>query len=447
MELKELCGRIGYRSSDTQKALERIPGLVGLTIMGGPALPTGNAEWRARREAIRDVLRDVAKKEVRDQLGDLYSYATTKVFRLDEPRPLGWRAHRKLNEIQACLDVKFGGDEGGREFLNNHRPALFDVIVGALQARERQQGEKARQRVEAEAASADKGKSAAPQVRAKPKSGHPRQSTSDKGRRRRQDPSRRIAAEKRRVRDASSPKALRKRPLPAKTPKPSPASPPKPAATVSSWQQIKPWTKGWRLTITIPLGLILILSLVVLAVALIFGRPVLQPRLMTPMRFSVQVEDWLYKRGDSTEVAQIKIKPRLVNRSLRTVDLRLGRKARIALAIVAPSPPIHPWLSSTRPRYRRYGDWLLVPPKGLGAGGLSWHSRDYESDLTVAKLGPFESYAEASGNGGSLVFDVPPELSFTNGSPRIAYRLPSGQVYFPLGGAFAAWRGPTGTNF
>jgi len=136
-ELNELCGKIGYRIGGTQEALERIPGLVGLTIVGGPTAPTSPTGWQERRNAIRNVLREIAKKEVGDRLGEPYPYAATKVFRLDEPRPLEPAAHRALGDIQASLDEKFGGDPGGKSFFKKHRPLLFDVIAESLLTRER----------------------------------------------------------------------------------------------------------------------------------------------------------------------------------------------------------------------------------------------------------------------------------------------------------------------
>lgn len=233
-ELNELCGKIGYRIGSTQEALERIPGLVGLTIVGGLP-PTSPVGWQERRDAIRNVLREITENEVKNQLGEPYPYAATKVFRLDEQRPLEPAAHRRLNEIQASLDEKFGGEYGGKAFFNNHRELLFDVIVKSLQTRERQARQKAKGHAEADdpaspqedksARKSSKTKSKAPrkqkaeptrrkpakstkrqpQAKGKSKSGPTKKTTDDKpvGRKRRQISPRRAAAELK-AREASS---------------------------------------------------------------------------------------------------------------------------------------------------------------------------------------------------------------------------------------------------
>ncbi|MGE5335864.1 MAG: hypothetical protein ACM3JL_00380 [Nitrososphaerota archaeon] len=137
LELQTLCGKIGYRAGKAD-SLSRVPGLIGLKIVGGPALPNGGLEWRERRESLRSLLRDVASNEVESILGVKYREAAIKIFRLDKKRPLEPSAHKKLGEIEDSLDKKFGQEAGGREFYNHHRRHLLEVIAEALIQREEQ---------------------------------------------------------------------------------------------------------------------------------------------------------------------------------------------------------------------------------------------------------------------------------------------------------------------
>jgi hypothetical protein len=135
LELQTLCGKIGYRVGKAD-SLSRVPGLIGLKIVGGPALPNGGQEWRERRESLRSLLRDVASNEVKSILGVKYRDAAIQIFRLDKKKPLERTAHKTLGEIEAPLDAKFGQEPGGREFYKYHRPRLLEVIAEALIERE-----------------------------------------------------------------------------------------------------------------------------------------------------------------------------------------------------------------------------------------------------------------------------------------------------------------------
>ena len=134
-ELQQLCADIGYRAGTRGiEAIKNVPTLVGLEIVGGPVEPDTILEWKARREAIRQVLREIAEDEIPKQLDDQYAEAAIKIFRLDAKRALDVPAHVPLGEIQAPLDEKFGG--GIKAFQNNHRPLILAAMAQALRTRE-----------------------------------------------------------------------------------------------------------------------------------------------------------------------------------------------------------------------------------------------------------------------------------------------------------------------
>jgi hypothetical protein len=134
-ELAELC-RKGYLQGRAQ-FLEDLPGLIGLTIAGGPEPPESPLEWRERREQLRAVLKEIVTSEVAERLGGNYEDAALSVFRLDVSQPLHPSDHRSLGEIQADLNEDFGGTPTARTFLHHHRPLIFGVVADSLIAREK----------------------------------------------------------------------------------------------------------------------------------------------------------------------------------------------------------------------------------------------------------------------------------------------------------------------
>ncbi len=153
-ELQFLCAQVGYRAgTNGTEAIKDVPALIGLVIVGGPSQPNGILEWRARRDCLRAVLREIIEKEVAEELGGRYAEAATRIFRLDARQPLDIRAHVSLGEIQTPLNNEFGG--GIKSFQNSHRPLIFAVMARALLARERQ----------AKAGTAETGKDSKPAAR------------------------------------------------------------------------------------------------------------------------------------------------------------------------------------------------------------------------------------------------------------------------------------------
>lgn len=136
-ELEQLCTRIGYRKGGSP-SLHQVPGLIRLAIAGGPAMPDGPNDWRERRDALRDLLTEIAVTEVKEQLGEQYKTAAEKVFRLDAPQPLTQSKHEQqpLTKIQEELTEEFGEARTSGGFRKNHRPVLFALIADALIERE-----------------------------------------------------------------------------------------------------------------------------------------------------------------------------------------------------------------------------------------------------------------------------------------------------------------------
>ncbi|MGC1165832.1 MAG: hypothetical protein WA862_06985 [Solirubrobacterales bacterium] len=134
-ELDDLCGKVGYREGKA-KFLHLVPGLTRLLIAGGPEPPEDPLEWRDRRDELRAVLADIAKHEVREQLGEDYENAALKVLRLDVTEALPPDQHRDLNEIQRELNEPFGEAPTGTGFRDDHRPLLFKVMAKGLFERE-----------------------------------------------------------------------------------------------------------------------------------------------------------------------------------------------------------------------------------------------------------------------------------------------------------------------
>jgi hypothetical protein len=154
--------------------------------------------------------------------------------------------------------------------------------------------------------------------------------------------------------------------------------------------------------------------------------------------FTAEVVHWCYCGDEETLESQIKIKPRFVNHSARRVDLRTGGSARLGLAIYAKASSDRSWITPTDPRYRRYGKWLVVPPN---APGDLVSTRMFETHWDRVVLKPFGEYLDPDHYEGDLVFNVPSDLLITDFNVRLAYRLPSGDIYFPRKGAQVYWRG------
>ena len=138
-ELKDLCA-IGYRVGGSE-ALARVPGLLSLTIAGGPAQPTGVMEFRARLDSLRGVLQLIIDEDLPSEFDDSrYQRAATKLFRLDLKRPVPrGTAGDTLGEIRKGMNEVFGWSqaERGRSFESRIEPHLLEAIARSLLSRER----------------------------------------------------------------------------------------------------------------------------------------------------------------------------------------------------------------------------------------------------------------------------------------------------------------------
>lgn len=131
----EVLAEIGYRIGSPD-SLYRVPGLMGLTLLGESSPQDGAMATRRRFDALRAELRDIAEAEVLAELGEQYRDAAIKLFQLDEERLVPREAHHGLTEIQEELNEDFGWTRTGRAFLGKHRPQLLEVIAKSLIQRE-----------------------------------------------------------------------------------------------------------------------------------------------------------------------------------------------------------------------------------------------------------------------------------------------------------------------
>jgi hypothetical protein len=436
LELREYA-RLGYEPHKAD-SLRRTPTLIGLSIIGGPEMPTDWKEWKERREQLRNALKEVVDKDLPKALGDPRDIeATTKLLRLDMRQP----AERNLGTVHDEIDREVFPDRGETHFKRYRMDTALEAVADALLTRE--------SRAVAETSKGSPRGSKRPAATSTTKR---KASAAEKERR----PPDKIAKGQARKRPR------KKRPVSSKT-----APTPKPPDTDQVHQSNGERRSG-RFTRIAVAGFVVALVLGLGTLAAIRLRDGTQKRTghlsapprptqtdeprqsdpiivvpplsnAKPVKLSAEVRHWTYEGDIDTYEAQIKIKLRLVNDSARSVDLRTGANARLALAVYAASTDRRRWLSPTRPRYRRSGKWLLVPPN---VPGHLLSSTSFESHWSATQLSPHDKCK------GDLVFNVPPDIPLTGYNVRLAYRLPNGHIYFPLGGEFIRWQGNTrGTNF
>jgi tRNA A-37 threonylcarbamoyl transferase component Bud32 len=159
-------------------------------------------------------------------------------------------------------------------------------------------------------------------------------------------------------------------------------------------------------------------------------------RRSAPMSAKVRmsVPAWCYCEINSE--TQIKVKPRLRNTSRRRVSVRPGPKSPIVLAIPARGVSTR-WKSApkTRPRFRRAGKWLLIPPNV--DGDISDDPGvPFATHWGINSLAPGETYFDPAVKQGDLVFSVPrnPPRSL-----RLAYKEPGKKMYLPAKGKSSRW--------
>jgi hypothetical protein len=424
-DLKQLA-QIGYRVGRARQ-ISQVEMLVRLRIAGGPNLPSGTMEWHRRRESIRSLLASVADTEVPKVLDEKYAEATRTLFRLDEPRPL--EAQSTLNDLQAELSKSFG-ETDKRGFLKHHRRLLLEVIAEALIQRE-EVATPADQLEEQLDDELDEGMS-------------------------------RPATEEDEGDDWEAAPPLE----PTETESmPEGESDLEPETNASRSRGFS-WTAGALLGI---LSLMAVAAFVLLVVRnpssesdepkaatapessaapreeatpqrASAAPPEEAPRApaVPPVDFTAEVVKWCYCGDFDTRESQIKMKPRFANHSARKVDLRTGGSARLGLAFYAKSSSDRSWITPTEPRYRRYGRWIVVPPN---APGDLTNPTMFETHWEPTSLRPFGEYLDPDFYEGDLVFNVPPNLSVGGYRVRLAYRLRSGDLYFPRKGAAGQWKG------
>jgi hypothetical protein len=433
----------GYRIGEAETSLASLKALTDLRVVGGPERPRGVLGWGKRLETIRSVLRSIAEDEVRSALGDEYTEVTIRLFRLDRKKPMTRIAHVALNDLQDELGDVFGVKR--RVFVDKHRRPILEVIADALIQRE--QAAMATDDLEEPGNTEEVAADAAPEQSAPEEDGGEDEAAAD------------------------SASGVPLPPEPADTEQP-PADEAPPEPEQEPLGELPPPVPGQasrphRLSGTAR-ALILMVSLIaVAAVALLLVRsqssesgkpeaeatqqartspqPAAAPSkdpsnapAIPPIDFTAEVVNWCYCGDSDTLESQIKIKPRFVNHAARRVDLRTGGSARLGLAINAKSSSDRSWITPTEPRYRRYGKWLVVPPN---APGDLVSTTMFETHWEPASLRLFGEYLDPDHYEGDLVFNVPPDLSVGGHRVRLAYRLHSGDLYFPRKGAAEQWHG------
>jgi hypothetical protein len=423
-DLKQLA-QIGYRVGRTRQ-IAKVELLVRLRMVGGPDLPSGPMEWHKRRESIRALLGSIADTEVPKVLDEKYAEATRTLFRLDKPRPL--ETQSTLNELQAELS-EFFGETDDRGFLKHHRELLLEVIADALIQRE------------TEATPADELEEQLDEEASTPASEDEDQA-------------------------AAAPP-----PEPIET-EPSASPPILPPARDLAPETDAPQSRRLSWTAGVMIGVLSLIAVAALVLLVIRNQPseseepkaatapesstapqeraTPEPASATPrekdsvasgeptINFTAEVVKWCYCGDFDTQESQIKMKPRFANHSARKVDLRTGGSARLGLAFYAKSSSDRSWITPTEPRYRRYGKWIVVPPN---APGDLTNPTMFETHWEPTSLRPFGEYLDPDFYEGDLVFNVPPNLSVGGYRVRLAYRLRSGDLYFPRKGAAGQWRG------
>ena len=436
-DLKHLA-QIGYRTGRAEQ-IAQVELLVRLRIAGGPELPGGVMEWHKRRESIRALLGSVADTEVPKVLDERYAEATRTLFRLDKPRPV--ETQSTLNELQAELS-KFFGETDDRGFLKHHRKLLLEVIADALIQREKEAtpADELEEQLDEEASPpASKDEADEDQAAAAP-------------------PPEPIEAEPEYEEEADE--------LPPASPAVLPPARDLPPEADAPRSRRFSWTAG------VLIGVLSLIAVAALVLLVIRNQPseseepktaaapepstapqeraTPEPASATPrekdsaasaapqINFTAEVVRWCYCGDFDTQESQIKMKPRFANHSARKVDLRTGGSARLGLAFYAKSSSDRSWITPTEPRYRQYGKWIVVPPN---APGDLTNPTMFETHWEPTSLRPFGEYLDPDFYEGDLVFNVPPNLSVGGYRVRLAYRLRSGDLYFPRKGAAGQWKG------
>jgi len=451
----ERLARIGYRSGRAQQ-VSQVELLIRLRVAGGPNLPNGTMEWHGRRESLRSLIGSIAANEVQEKLGEKYADATCTLFRLDAPRPL--ELQNTLNDLQAELSESFG-ETDPRGFLNHHRGLLFEVIAEALIQREQEAINDLEEAERGEKTPADHEPDDLDREAPVPPNDDKDEEATDS------------------TQDASSPEPPDTEPSPVEEtrPKPTeqepsdePAPSPLIAASAPSPSIPTRASRSRNLSGTAR-ALIGIVALIAVAAAVLLvirnqspgsgqeksettrqaqtspspaaTAPSKDPPnapAVPPIDFTAEVVNWCYCGDSDTLESQIKIKPRFVNHAARRVDLRTGGSARLGLAFYAKASSDRSWITPTEPRYRRYGKWLVVPPN---APGDLTSPTMFETHWERTSLRPLGEYLDPDHYEGDLVFNVPPDIVLGAFNVRLAYRLRSGDLYFPRKGAHGYWRG------
>lgn len=441
-ELRQLA-LIGYRVGRAER-ISQVELLVRLRIAGGPGLPSGTMGWHKRRESIRSLLASIADCEVRKVLDEKYAEATRTLFRLDKPRPLETQSN--LNDLQAELS-EFFGETDERGFLNHHRKMLFEVIAEALIQREE------------EAMRSDDLEEPPDREEAPPVTqlGDEAMSTTADGKME-DDGENEEAAPPPEPTEAEVEEEPDERP-PAAPPVRASAGDLAPEGRASRPRPFS-WTASALIGVVLSIAVAALILLVLRSQSSDSGQSKSEttrqaqtsPRTaasapakdtstapaVPPTDFTAEVVNWCYCADSETLESQIKLKPHFVNHAARKVDLRTGGSARLGLAFYAKSSTDRSWITPTEPRYRRYGKWLVVPPN---APGDLTSPTMFETHWEPASLRPFGEYLDPDFYEGDLVFNVPPSLSVGGNRVRLAYRLRSGDLYFPRKGAARQWRG------
>lgn len=453
-ELTAFC-KEGYLISRAKPSLQELGGLIGLTIAGGPSRPDSVIDWRDRREVLRSVLKEIAEDEVKAVLGAEYAKATIKLFRLDQTRPVERHEQKNLNDLQDGLI------DGVRRkaFVEEHRPLILGAVADAL--------------IQREEAAMPPGVLEEPEVGEEP-APDPQEDfeiapmadpEEDGGSEHDQESEFPQDPEPQELPDSETPPAEDTIPKPPRQEPPDqPETPPAvvaPTMPVASQSRRLSGTARALIGIVALIGVAAVVLLIVRSQSSESGQggqeavrqttspsPAATPPskdpsnapAIPPIDFTAEVVNWCYCGDLDTLESQIKIKPRFVNHSARSVDLRTGGSARLGLAIYARATSDRSWITPTAPRYRRYGRWLVVPPNAPGdLVSTTMFETHWERDSPFLRA--FGKYLDPDHYEGDLVFNVPPDLSVGSYQVRLAYRLHSGDLYFPRKGAARQWHG------
>ena len=184
------------------------------------------------------------------------------------------------------------------------------------------------------------------------------------------------------------------------------------------------------------------------------GRPSDQP--LSP-RVTIAVRKYCVcsigdDRPDVPDEFQIKVKPRITNRSEREASLAVGPTSRIRLAIPAKGNR-RAWVSSVSPTHRRWNGLLLVPPNPDGDIATSYEvspgvtARSWATHWSFTTLAPGDSVFDPQDLRGDLAFSIPKSEM---GKPAaLVFATPGHQPFFSTVSMLSEWRGqqPGGGSF